>query len=129
MIIDSSAIVAILLLEPEGSHFAELIDRAPRRCIAAPNLVEIAMVVSTRKGAEAITKIGAFLASADIEIVPFTVEHASAAREAFLRYGKGRHPAGLNFGDCIAYATAKLEAMPLLFKGGDFARTDIEAAA
>jgi ribonuclease VapC len=73
-------------------------------------------------------RLDQFLRTASIEIVPFTADHAAVARQTFLRYGKGRHPAALNFGDCIAYATARLEAMPLLFKGDDFRLTDIEAA-
>jgi len=74
------------------------------------------------------TEIDNFLSAAEIEILAFTPDHAAVAREAFLRYGKGRHPAALNFGDCIAYATARLEAMPLLFKGDDFRLTDVEPA-
>lgn len=73
-------------------------------------------------------RLDQFLRTASIETVPFTADRAAVARQTFLRYGKGRHPAALNFGDCIAYATARLEAMPLLFKGDDFRLTDIEAA-
>lgn len=77
---------------------------------------------------EILDRLDDFLRTASIETIPFTADHAAVARHAFLRYGKGRHPAALNFGDCIAYATARLEAMPLLFKGDDFRLTDIEAA-
>jgi ribonuclease VapC len=128
MVIDSSAIVAILLLESEASNYAALIDDAHFKRMAAPNLLEVSMVMTSRIGPESLPKVERFLASADIEIVSFTPEHAAVARDAFLRYGKGRHRAGLNFGDCIAYATAKLEMMPLLFKGDDFRLTDIEPA-
>lgn len=77
---------------------------------------------------EIVDRLDAFLRVASIETISFTADHAAVARQAFLRYGKGRHPAALNFGDCIAYAVARLEAMPLLFKGNDFRLTDIEAA-
>jgi ribonuclease VapC len=129
MVIDSSAIVAILLLEPEAEHFTRLVERAGRARIAAPNLLEVDMVISSRKGPYGLDGVDDYLQRAGIETVPFTADHAAVAREAFLRYGKGRHPAGLNFGDCIAYATARLEDMPLLFKGDDFRLTDIKAAA
>ena len=129
MVIDSSAIVAILRLEPEASRFSRLISRSDSRRIAGPNLLEITMVMSNQFGEASIVLVDGFLASAGIDIIPFTAEHAAVARQAFLRYGKGRHPAGLNFGDCIAYATARLEMMPLLFKGDDFRHTDVEAAA
>lgn len=76
-----------------------------------------------------VNRLDALIGVLKIDPVPFTADHTAVARSAFLRYGKGRHPAGLNFGDCISYATAKLEAMPLLFKGDDFRLTDIEAAA
>ena len=75
---------------------------------------------------EILGRLDDFLSTASIETIPFTTDHAAVARQAFLRYGKGRHPAALNFGDCIAYATARLEAMPLLFKGDDFRLTDMK---
>jgi ribonuclease VapC len=86
------------------------------------------MVLAGRREDEVLDRLDQFLRTASIETVPFTADHAAVARQTFLRYGKGRHPAALNFGDCIAYATARLEAMPLLFKGDDFRLTDIEAA-
>jgi ribonuclease VapC len=86
------------------------------------------MVLASRREDEVLDRLDQFLRTASIETVPFTADHAAVARQTFLRYGKGRHPAALNFGDCIAYATARLEAMPLLFKGDDFRLTDIEAA-
>lgn len=86
------------------------------------------MVMIGKKAEQGPSLVDEFLRTAEIEPVPFTADHAAVARQAFLRYGKGRHPAGLNFGDCIAYATARLEAMPLLFKGDDFRLTDIEPA-
>ena len=86
------------------------------------------MVLTGLHRSDMMEELDAFLRTASIETIAFTADHAAVARQAFLRYGKGRHPAALNFGDCIAYATARLEAMPLLFKGDDFRLTDIEAA-
>lgn len=127
MIIDSSVLVAILSLEPGYDRFVLAITQAKRRLLAAPTLLETTMVLAGRRE-EVLDRLDQFLRTASIETVPFTADHAAVARQTFLRYGKGRHPAALNFGDCIAYATARLEAMPLLFKGDDFRLTDIEAA-
>ncbi|WP_192259999.1 type II toxin-antitoxin system VapC family toxin [Mesorhizobium caraganae] len=128
MIIDSSVLVAILRLEPGYDRFVLAITQAKRRLLAAPTLLETTMVLAGRREDEILDRLDQFLRTASIETVPFTADHAAVARQTFLRYGKGRHPAALNFGDCIAYATARLEAMPLLFKGDDFRLTDIEAA-
>ena len=128
MIIDSSVLVAILRLEPGYDRFVLAITQAKRRLLAAPTLLETTMVLAGRREDEVLDRLDQFLRTASIETVPFTADHAAVARQTFLRYGKGRHPAALNFGDCIAYATARLEAMPLLFKGDDFRLTDIEAA-
>ena len=128
MIIDSSAILAILLREPDAERFEEAIaDAWPRRMPAAA-LVETAMVVEGRGGTEAGNELDAFLKRTRIELVPVTTDQADAARQAWRRFGKGNHPAGLNFGDCFAYALAEVTGEPLLFKGDDFALTDIEAA-
>ena len=129
MIIDTSAFIAILRGEPERIPFLEIMDAAKSRAVAAPTLLETSMVLIGKQNADIAKALDDFLAVSDIDILPFTADHLAVAREAFLRYGKGRHPAGLNFGDCIAYATARLEAMPLLFKGEDFRLTDVEAAA
>lgn len=128
MIIDSSVLVAILRLEPGYDRFVLAITQARRRLLAAPTLLETTMVLAGRREDEILDRLDQFLRTASIETVAFTADHAAVARQTFLRYGKGRHPAALNFGDCIAYATARLEAMPLLFKGDDFRLTDIEAA-
>ena len=128
MIIDSSVLVAILRLEPGYDRFVLAITQAKRRLLAAPTLLETTMVLAGRREDEVLDRLDQFLRTASIETVAFTADHAAVARQTFLRYGKGRHPAALNFGDCIAYATARLEAMPLLFKGDDFRLTDIEAA-
>jgi ribonuclease VapC len=128
MIIDSSALVAILRLEPGYERFVLAITQAKRRLLPAPTFLETTMVLAGGRQDEILDRLDDFLRNASIETVAFTADHAAVARQAFLRYGKGRHPAALNFGNCIAYATARLEAMPLLFKGDDFRLTDIEAA-
>ncbi|MGX5828203.1 type II toxin-antitoxin system VapC family toxin [Mesorhizobium sp. 43Arga] len=128
MIIDSSALIAILRLEPGYERFVLAITQARRRLLAAPTFLETTMVLAGGRQDEILDRLDHLLHTASIETIPFTADHAVVARQAFLRYGKGRHPAALNFGDCIAYATARLEAMPLLFKGDDFRLTDIEAA-
>ena len=128
MIVDSSAIVAILRAESDRDVYLSAIDSANQCRIPAPTLVETTMVLAGTHRADMMDKLDAFLRAASIETIAFTADHAAVARQAFLRYGKGRHPAALNFGDCIAYATARLEAMPLLFKGDDFRLTDIEPA-
>jgi ribonuclease VapC len=128
MIIDSSVLVAILRVEPGYERFVLTIAQAKRRLLAAPTFLETTMVLAGSRQDEILDRLDGFLHAASVEMIPFTADHAAVARQAFLRYGKGRHPAALNFGDCIAYATARLEAMPLLFKGDDFRLTDIEAA-
>jgi ribonuclease VapC len=129
MIVDSSAVVAILRAEPDAPVYSQAIEQARRKLMAAPTFLETAMVVIGRKGEAAGAGIERFLLRSGIEIVPFTPAAARVAAAAFVRYGKGRHPAGLNFGDCISYALAKTELMPLLFKGDDFRLTDIELVA
>ena len=128
MIVDSSAVIAILRAEPDRMDYINAIAKADRRFMAAPTLLETSMVIVGRGGLEALPHLDLFLAETGMAIIPFTAEHAAVARDAFLRYGKGRHPAGLNFGDCFAYALARALNAPLLFKGHDFARTDIAPA-
>ena len=128
MIVDTSAVVAILTDEPDASRFATAIMRAGMIAVSAATRVEMTMVLEGRGGAGAGANLDKLLADAGAEIVPFTAEHAALARDAWRRYGKGRHPAGLNLGDCFAYALAKSRNQPLLFKGDDFAQTDVKAA-
>jgi ribonuclease VapC len=133
MIVDASAVLAILLDEPEAERFAEAIADADAPRIAAPNWFEVAMRLETAARDEpgaAERASGKLAAYTDVllRVVPFTQAHAELARDAFRRFGKGRHKAGLNFGDCIAYAVARSEQMPLLHKGNDFVFTDIEPA-
>jgi len=129
MVIDTSAIVAILLREPEVEAFAALIEAAPSRLLSAASLLEATMVIEARKGAEGGRDLDLLIYRGEIEIVAVDREQAEVARVAWRRFGKGRHPAALNYGDCFAYALAKVSGAPLLFKGGDFSLTDIETVS
>ena len=127
--IDSSALIAIFRLEPEADGFLKAIVAAESRIISALSVLEISMVMSGgARDAAAFAPLDEFLIEAGIQIVPFDAAQAGIAREAFLRFGKGRHRAGLNLGDCASYALAKAKNAALLFKGGDFPQTDIIAA-
>jgi ribonuclease VapC len=128
MIIDTSAFVAILQNEPERRRFNEAIEMADSRRVSAATFVEASIVVESRFGAEGPRALDRFIERAEIEITPVDVEQARVARDAFLRFGKGRHVAGLNFGDCFSYALARVLGEPLLYKGEDFARTDLMPA-
>ena len=126
---DSSAIIAILRAEPEEQPFIDTIVAAGAACMSAVSLQEASMVLAGKAGAEADwAPLDEFIARAGLEIVPHNRKLAEVAREAFLRFGKGRHLARLNFGDCASYALAKSLSIPLLFKGSDFAKTDIVPA-
>jgi ribonuclease VapC len=128
MIVDSSAIVAILRREPEASAFLKSIESAGRRYVSAVSYVEAAIVIDRGGDAIARGRFDDFFRTAQILIESVTPEQARIARQAYRDFGKGRHKAGLNFGDCFAYALAKDMNEPLLFKGKDFRRTDIGAA-
>ena len=128
MIIDTSAVLAILFGEPDAERYEDAIAAAWPRRMSVVALLEAAMVVESRGGAVAGQELDVLLEKAAVELVSVTPEHANAARRAWRRFGKGNHPAALNFGDCFAYALARTAGEPLLFKGEDFARTDIEAA-
>lgn len=129
MILDTSAMVAILYREPEAAAFARIIHDAEVCRISVASYVELSMVVERQLGPDGMRQAEAFLRRAGVAIEPVTVEQGDLARQAFLDFGKGRHPAGLNFGDCFSYALAKATGEPLLFKGADFGRTDLKAAA
>lgn len=129
MVIDSSALIAILRHEPERERFKRAVYEANVRLMSAVTKLEVSMVAAGTRDAGALTDVDGLLAEWSIVIVPFTDHHADIARDAFIRYGKGRHKAALNFGDCAAYALAIAEAEPLLFKGTDFGSTDVEVAA
>lgn len=128
MIIDTSAMVAILYREPEAADFARLIHDAETCRISVANYVELSMVIESQLGFEGMRQAEAFFRRAGIVVEPVTIEQGELARQAFLDFGKGRHKAGLNFGDCFSYALAKATGEPLLFKGADFSQTDIKAA-
>jgi ribonuclease VapC len=125
MILDTSALAAIFFGEPEATRYTGIIHDAERCLISAANFLELAIVIETQIGGEAVRQCDMFFRRAGIVIEPFTVEQAHIARQAFHDFGKGRHSAGLNFGDCFAYALAKTTGEPLLFKGQDFAKTDV----
>ncbi len=129
MVVDSSALLAILFDEPERRGFNERIEADPQRLISAANLLETAIVLESRSGEIGGRELDLFLHRARFETVPVDENQVAIARAAFRKYGKGRHPASLNFGDCFAYAAAKATGEPLLFKGSDFQETDIIAAA
>jgi ribonuclease VapC len=128
MVIDPSAILAILQNESERPTFIAAIAAAEQPLLSAASLVELSIVVEARFGADGQNDLDLFLATANIEIVPLNADQAQIARSAFRRFGKGRHPAGLNLGDCYSYALAQICAAPLLFKGNDFGLTDVQAA-
>jgi ribonuclease VapC len=129
MIVDSSAMVAILLEEPEGHLFDVAIVSSDLSRMSAAGLLEASMILQSRKGADGVRDLELLIVRFRIEIAPFTESQARLARIAFERFGKGRHPAKLNFGDCMAYALARETGEELLFKGTDFAQTDIGVAA
>ena len=128
MVLDSSAIVAIHLREPGHERLVEKAQDAQVVVIGVPTMLETVMVLSARLGQDARPLLFAFLRRLEAEVVPFNEQHLDAAAAAFLRFGRGRHPAALNFGDCMSYAVASVAGMPLLFTGDDFARTDIGRA-
>jgi ribonuclease VapC len=128
MVIDASAIVAIAFNESEAEAFERLIADDPVRLISAATVLEAAIVIESMLGEAAGAELDLWLYKAAVEIVPVDAEQADLARRAWRRFGKGRGAAGLNFGDCFSYALAALRQEPLLFKGDDFPKTDIEAA-
>lgn len=128
MVLDSSAIIAILELEPEAEAFSNLIESDGVRLVSAVSVLETGILAEARKGEEGARALDAFLQQAELTVVAFDAEQASIARTAFRQFGKGRHAASLNFGDCAAYALARGSGESLLYKGNDFAKTDITAA-
>jgi ribonuclease VapC len=126
MIVDTSAVIAILQGEPEAAAFAEALAAAERRMMSAGSYLELSIVMMDRRGPMARQAVDGFLSGALITIVPFDEEQALLARDAFMRFGKGRHKAALNFGDCMTYALAKHSDLPVLCKGTDFSETDLD---
>jgi ribonuclease VapC len=128
VILDTSAILAILFDEPEQDEFLDKIGSADALGVGAPTLTETAIVLCGARGDIGLTQLATFIERADAVVVAFEDAHWHSAVHAWLRYGKGRHPAALNFGDCLAYATAQVAPQPLLCKGDDFAKTDLTLA-
>lgn len=127
MILDTSSLIAILAEEPDCDVYITALSRATRCRISAGNFLELSIVIEAQFGAEVLRQCDALFRRAGIIIEPVTVEQAHIARQVFHDFGKGRHPAGLNFGDCFAYALAKASGEPLLFKGEDFKKTDVDS--
>jgi ribonuclease VapC len=125
MVIDTSALVAILQREPERRAFIEAIEAADARLMSVATFVEISIVIEARHGSEGLRDLDHFISRAGIELVSVDTEHGEVARTAFSRFGKGRHRAGLNYGDCFSYALAIVTEEPLLVKGDDFVHTDV----
>jgi ribonuclease VapC len=126
MVLDSSAVVAVIEQEPGHRELRLAIERAPEVLIGAPTMTEAAIVLGKRHGAErGRLLLTRFVEETGVVAIPFDDRHHEVADDAHARFGKGRHPAALNYGDCMAYATARLADRPLLFVGDDFARTDL----
>ena len=125
MVLDTSAVLAVLLGESDAADFAAAIQQASPRLMSAATLLETSIVIEARKGEEGARDLDLFIHKAGVEIVPVDVEQAEVARIAWRKFGKGRHPASLNYGDCFAYALARVSNSILLYKGEDFSRTDL----
>jgi ribonuclease VapC len=128
LILDSSAVVAVIREEPDRDRLIEAIEGVREIAIGAPTAVECTLALVRRYGVVGRLMLSRFLEQNGVISVPFDERHWSVAADASIRYGKGRHSARLNYGDCMSYATAKVAGAPLLFVGNDFAQTDIEAA-
>jgi ribonuclease VapC len=129
MVVDTSALIALLSMEPESARLAVALESDATRLISAATVVEAGLVIESRYGPVGGRELDLLIAKAGLSIEAVTAEQADVARDAWRRYGKGRHSAGLNFGDCFSYALAKVTGEPLLFKGDDFTHTDIAAIA
>jgi len=129
MVIDTSALIALLNMEPESARLAVALESDSTRLGSAATVAEAGLVIESRFGPVGGRELDLLIAKAGLSIEPVTADQADVAREAWRRYGKGRHSAGLNFGDCFSYALAKVTGEPLLFKGDHFTHTDISATA
>lgn len=129
MVIDTSALVALLSMEAEAPRIAVALESDPNRLLSAATLLETGIVIESRYGPAGARELDLLVAKAGLVVEPVTPEQVEIAREAWRRYGKGRHSAGLNFGDCFSYALAKVKGESLLFKGEDFPHTDIAAVS
>jgi ribonuclease VapC len=129
MVIDTSALVAVLLQERDAERVAQAIDAGSPRLLSAASLLEASIVIESRKGEAGGRELDLLMYRAGIEVVAVDQNQAETARAAWRRFGKGRHPAGLNYGDCFAYALARSRRLPLLFRGNDFSQTDIDCVS
>lgn len=129
MVLDTSALLALLLEEPEAEEFRAAVEEDATRLVSAGTLLEAALVIEARHGEPGGRELESLLKAADIEVIAVDLEQVSEARRAWRRFGKGRHPAGLNYGDLFAYALTRTSGEPLLFKGQDFAKTDVQRVA
>ena len=129
MVIDTSALIALLGMEPEAARLAAAIEADGTRLISAATILEAAVVIESRYGPDGGRELDLLVAKAGLSVEPVTAQQAEIAREAWRRFGKGRHPANLNFGDCFSYALARVTGEPLLFKGTDFPQTDVAVVA
>jgi ribonuclease VapC len=127
VIVDSSALLALFFRQEAADRIEEALIDAEVVGIGVPTLAETAIVLASKLGEDSRSLLALLVDDLDLAVVPFTAAHGREAREAFLRYGRGRHPAALNFGDCLTYAVAKVADQPLLFVGEDFRRTDLAA--
>ncbi len=128
IVVDTSALIAILDREPDAALYAEAIAETDSPLISAATLLELHIVMLNRHGGRAGQLVDRLIQDAGFQIEHFTAQHLELAREAYARYGKGRNSAGLNYGDCFSYALAKATGLPVLFKGEDFSKTDLVAA-
>ena len=126
MVLDTSALLAILMAAPEAEGFAVAIEQDPIRLVSAGSMLETAIVAESRWRDAGGRELDLLLFKTGITVIPVDAEQVEIARQAFRLFGKGRHPAGLNFGDCFAYALSRVSGQPLLFKGDDFAQTDVD---
>ena len=129
MVIDTSALLAIFLAEPERQRFLKLLTDTETRLMSAASVLETGIVLEAKRGEAAGREFDLFVVRTNLEVIAVDAEQVEIARSAWRKYGKGRHPAGLNFGDCFAYALAKFSGEPLLAKGTDFTQTDIEVCS
>jgi ribonuclease VapC len=127
VVVDTSALIALLNMEQESARLAAALESDATRLVSAATVVETGLVVESRYGPAGALELDLLIAKANLSVEAVTREQAEVAREAWRRFGKGRHPASLNFGDCFSYALAKVTGEPLLFKGDDFSQTDITA--
>jgi len=125
MVLDTSALLALLLDEPEAADFRAAVEDDEVRLLSAATLLETAIVIEARKGDAGGRELDLLVHKAEMTVVPVDGDHVAEARRAWRRFGRGRHPAGLNFGDTFAYALSRVSGEPLLFKGDDFVRTDV----